>query len=1022
MDTSHPSAQPTYELLVSGAGKTLRVILNGPLVIGRGIDADLSIPDPKLSRLHCRLEPSQGRVRIAGLGSSNGTSVAGPEISQLRLGDGDEALLGGSVKVAVHRLSGRSTPPERARPERSTKPPIPKPRSEGGQPSPSKVAASAPTSSSPRAPKRRRTARRVSAARPDSPGIPRPPATPPAAATPAGAGKEAGPVAPPLEAGPRSQRSELSPNRKSPTNLIIGFGVLLGAVIILFLARENPRLGEARQLLQNARAAQQSGDEARALKLYDDLLKRLGDTPAGRAAEKPRAALAARIEEGALCQKELSAVILEGRRSPTKQLLSQVRAIAVRHADVMDEERLAKALSRVKAYGEKRALRMVRDAREAILSDTNRGYYRLALEKISEAESSPLLFGRAATEMISLRDIVRRAARKAYGDLLVSVRSLPSEVQRQRLVAALPGFGGTSFEGELRARIALADLSPREPVAAETSGERPASVSAPSVSLLDALARAEGLASRRRFAQAAQAMKQVVESAPGDRKKALEARRQRFERIGELITDIAGQLKTNPERFRDLRLGGSLRGRLVHIDEESLVFSLGPGATARWKWERISRPRLISVLDRMRFRGPACLAASELLLELGDREACLSELARGYDSEPRWRQAMVALVAEARRLPSVPEGGFELLDGGFYTREEERAFRLRKRIDKLAKAVVEAEIGGWDQASEELLSLGEAGKEALVKGLEARSERLRAALAEVPALRPRSLAATRAKLFSDLQKGREEALALIRDKKRYPYPYGPDQAAVQAEVDRLVARVARIWRTPSAEIIASSESLSSLVQDLRAIDARLEEIGAPKKDAAETFLAAVDAKIAMPSFAPDGRTRGILEHARQVAAYNASLTKETRPKELEVLRLTNAYRLMMGLRAVMGDDRLTLCARGHSQEMQDLGYFAHTSPTEGRRSPSERARLSGWGSGVSENIARGSTEPARVLGQWLGSSGHHRNVLGARHTHLGVGMSDNERFWTQNFSTASSKPPRVKSRSKAAPGRKKKHP
>jgi uncharacterized protein YkwD len=116
---------------------------------------------------------------------------------------------------------------------------------------------------------------------------------------------------------------------------------------------------------------------------------------------------------------------------------------------------------------------------------------------------------------------------------------------------------------------------------------------------------------------------------------------------------------------------------------------------------------------------------------------------------------------------------------------------------------------------------------------------------------------------------------------------------------------------------------------------------------------------------------------------------------------------MMGRRPVMIDDRLVRAARGHSEEMSELGYFAHESPTAGRKSPTDRGRLAGWGGGLAENIAHGAPTPAGAVAGWIGSSGHHRNILGVGHTHLGVGHAPKGNYWTQNFGRANVGPPKA---------------
>jgi uncharacterized protein YkwD len=86
--------------------------------------------------------------------------------------------------------------------------------------------------------------------------------------------------------------------------------------------------------------------------------------------------------------------------------------------------------------------------------------------------------------------------------------------------------------------------------------------------------------------------------------------------------------------------------------------------------------------------------------------------------------------------------------------------------------------------------------------------------------------------------------------------------------------------------------------------------------------------------------------------------------------------------------------------MRDDSFFAHNCPLsgtdhDGHRTPTQRAQAAGYKGGVSENIARGSTDGRQTFLQWYTSSGHHRNMLGPRHTELGVGRADD--FWTQNF-------------------------
>src|SRR5262245_20922664 len=61
-----------------------------PLLIGRGEDCDVRIPDHSVSRKHARIEPLPEGVRVTDLGSTNGTFVNDRMIQgTVELRDGD---------------------------------------------------------------------------------------------------------------------------------------------------------------------------------------------------------------------------------------------------------------------------------------------------------------------------------------------------------------------------------------------------------------------------------------------------------------------------------------------------------------------------------------------------------------------------------------------------------------------------------------------------------------------------------------------------------------------------------------------------------------------------------------------------------------------------------------------------------------------------------------------------------------------------------------------------------------------
>ena len=114
----------------------------------------------------------------------------------------------------------------------------------------------------------------------------------------------------------------------------------------------------------------------------------------------------------------------------------------------------------------------------------------------------------------------------------------------------------------------------------------------------------------------------------------------------------------------------------------------------------------------------------------------------------------------------------------------------------------------------------------------------------------------------------------------------------------------------------------------------------------------------------------------------------------EVLRLTNQERAKQGLPPLSHNSALANAAASHSQEMLDLDYFSHTSPTPGRSNPQDRVRQAGANPGlVAENIFQASGYDVNQIAQlavdnWLQSPGHRRNLLDPSATHLGVGFAE----------------------------------
>jgi len=79
--------------LVTADGR--RHTLDGPALIGRLPECDVTIDDPAVSRRHARLTYSDGGYSVEDLGSTNGVQVNGESVQRAALRDGDRLDLGG---------------------------------------------------------------------------------------------------------------------------------------------------------------------------------------------------------------------------------------------------------------------------------------------------------------------------------------------------------------------------------------------------------------------------------------------------------------------------------------------------------------------------------------------------------------------------------------------------------------------------------------------------------------------------------------------------------------------------------------------------------------------------------------------------------------------------------------------------------------------------------------------------------------------------------------------------------------
>lgn len=141
--------------------------------------------------------------------------------------------------------------------------------------------------------------------------------------------------------------------------------------------------------------------------------------------------------------------------------------------------------------------------------------------------------------------------------------------------------------------------------------------------------------------------------------------------------------------------------------------------------------------------------------------------------------------------------------------------------------------------------------------------------------------------------------------------------------------------------------------------------------------------------------RLVVRHVRErsIHAYNELVATSLDPTERECCTALDEYRVVLGLDPLEIEERLVVSARQHSQEMVDLGYFGHISPVKRNESPTDRARLEGFGGGVGENCLAGGASGRGAFEGWYHSPGHHRNLVSPG-PQIGVGAAGGHHMWT----------------------------
>ncbi|MCA8969969.1 MAG: hypothetical protein KDC95_09310 [Planctomycetes bacterium] len=503
----------------------------------------------------------------------------------------------------------------------------------------------------------------------------------------------------------------------------------------------------------------------------------------------------------------------------------------------------------------------------------------------------------------------------------------------------------------------------------------------------------------RDYAKAAEDWREAVKFSEGlEVERVFAARVTEAEILAASVEALANAIASSPKRFQRVDLGNGTIAKLRGLDDGRLV------AEIRGLEERVA---LKAVPDRA-FAELLVMGASSSVSRLGaatlfarsfdvDRaEALLAKvLAAEPGAKPRVDQLLSAL-----RKEDPGEGGY-VLEGKRFVSSRELARRaLSKEYEPKLRKIWSSEGAAREALFVELLA----------------DERARDVITDAFAQKRRALHEKfeKSKVGKDLavllhdrdalDERRKTALELIYDADKYFYPYKGREGeyrVVQMEVSRRCALVRDAWNLDTHRI-ALGGGFSKELELYRFVSKSLVPLAGLVIGSDDKWFwsFASGTVTTIRNVARNQADREFLDKADAVLAQNTKSYEEMRASgtastdEVDLMVLTNAYRLQMGRMPLRVDARLVIAARGHCEEMSRLGYFGHESPVPERRTPSDRMRLAGYKRGAGENLAI-NNGPAGAIEAWQHSSGHHRNMLATQHRDLGGGIHG--RHFNQNF-------------------------
>lgn len=970
----------TYLDPAGGARRTIR-LTGGRIEIGSHSECQVRLAGAGVAPRHAAVEPFGGGYKVVDLHTEHGTIVNGGYVAQKRLEAGDRIEVGGHAIAC----------------------------SEEGSDAPAALAAE------PRA-------------------RPRPP-VPLRAAAPASPDWAAAPEEPALR---RTRRGDGKASHRALAGLLVATVVVMFALLLLrFLpeARVADTSGAARAALADVLIG--AGKFDRAAEVIAAL--RAADPPA--AAAREDALERARLRDQHA--REELAKLQDGSAREPKEELALAREAVEAYGNVpgVGSElgaalRDAEDRTRVAGASAAPAVAALLQLTDAFLAARD---YVGALhvwgglgEPALPAESQLRRAAEAEIEAAADREAAGLIARadecSARQDWLGGLLALAEEEVRPfRGTAAFARLEAKAAEIELLAgpaldgaRDALAGGAVPQPTAdrveprptADGAAPRPAvaprAEQAPSLGDLGAGDRAFHAAD---LAGATAAYEAALAAAPaGADRTPITRRIERAQRAGWFLDALAARIEADPAPVAGVAAAtrSGEKGAIAGAKGGRLAFAAAGAPPVELRPLELDGRSCLALAKHFKWSAEEQLGLACLAMIDRDDAATDQALMKALD-EPALKTAVDAAIALMRGMDAVPEWGFFRHDGRFVTFREREQLENAAAVAKAGKALDKAATPeDHEKALRDLIALVPVAKAEALALLRQRRSALLLDLAKAPEVLAHQKLLERK---AELERRRAFALELIFDEVKYFYPYQPpdvppDQAAlypkVQQEVDDRVQAVRDLWGNEFEEAAEGAPLSKAFRARLAMLRAERDVIAAGDEafqDEAEAavfaLLPAKAERLNLRNVALDVAERERLDRGDAVMLYNATIKSVATEPELEQLRITNHYRLMMGRQALALHDKLVLAARSHSDWMSRTGKFSHFEDTPQRRTPRDRILEQGYSSsGSGENIALNSGAlPSHVA--WCHSAGHHRNILYAGHSELGVGAIG--RYWTQNF-------------------------